>query len=131
MKEAPWRVPPSVTLQNGMKRRFSGPYDALDFLVYEWPRHSTQQVRAVRACRAALHHPRYSDWARNSFIAACIEASFASSDVLGRVKPARRELTSRLPSIGRWLEKAVTPIHRSGLERLVKEGDNDLQTGLF
>ena len=87
MKEALWRAPLSVTLQNGMKRRFCGPYDALDFLENEWPRHGTQQVRAVRACRAALHHPQYSDWARNSFIAACIEASFACS-YLGRAKPS-------------------------------------------
>lgn len=39
MKQVLWRVPLSVTLQNGMPRRFCGPYDALDFLEHEWPCH--------------------------------------------------------------------------------------------
>ncbi|MEY9165830.1 hypothetical protein ABIE78_003949 [Sinorhizobium fredii] len=105
MKEVPWGIALSVTLQNGMKRQFCGPYDALDFLENEWPMHGGQQARAVRACRAALHHPQYSDWAKNSFIAACIEASFACSDVLGRAKPPRPDLTSASRRLGAGLIK--------------------------
>ncbi|RVK24034.1 DUF982 domain-containing protein, partial [Sinorhizobium meliloti] len=39
-----------------------------------------------------LRHPRYADWARNSFIAACTEASFACSDMLGGARPPRPNL---------------------------------------
>lgn len=47
MREVPWRVPLSVTLQNGMNRQFCGVYDALDFLENEWPMHGKHQARAV------------------------------------------------------------------------------------
>ncbi|WP_234840115.1 DUF982 domain-containing protein [Sinorhizobium meliloti] len=74
-----------------MNRQFCGVYDALDFLENEWPMHGKHQAQAVRACRAALRHPRYAEWARNSFIAACIEASFACSDM--PEEPGRRDRT--------------------------------------
>lgn len=82
MKEVSWRIPLWVTLQNGMRRQFCGPYDALDFLEHEWPSHGAQQARAIAACRAALHHSEYANSARNSFMAACIEASLACSEAV-------------------------------------------------
>ncbi|MGN7734458.1 DUF982 domain-containing protein [Rhizobiales bacterium] len=82
MKEAPWRIPLWVMLQNGMPRRFCGPYDALDFLENEWPSHGVQQARAIEACRAALRHSEYTNSAKNSFVAACIEASLECSDAV-------------------------------------------------
>ncbi|MBP2238808.1 hypothetical protein J2Z31_005349 [Sinorhizobium kostiense] len=80
MKEALWRVPLSVTLQNGMPRLFRGPYDALDFLEYEWPSHGKWHHRAIRDCRAALSGIVAAEVARASFAAACAEASLSLSD---------------------------------------------------
>ncbi|PND18106.1 hypothetical protein CN934_29735 [Ensifer sp. MMN_5] len=80
MKQVLWRVPLSVTLQNGMPRRFCGPYDALDFLEHEWPSHGKWRHRAVRDCRAALSELLDAEAARASFTAACIEASMACRD---------------------------------------------------
>ncbi|MGK9204252.1 DUF982 domain-containing protein [Sinorhizobium meliloti] len=80
MKEILWHVPLSVTLQNGMARRFTGPYDALDFLEYEWPCHGKRYHRAVRDCRAALSGLISAEVARASFTTACAEASLACSD---------------------------------------------------
>lgn len=80
MKETLWRVPLSVTLQNGMLRLFRGPYDAVDFLEHEWPSHGKWHHRAVRDCRAALSGIVAAEIARASFAAACAEASLAISD---------------------------------------------------
>lgn len=81
MKNVPWRMPLWVTLQNGMRRQFCSVYDALDFLEYEWPVHGPRHARAVQACRQALQYPQYSEAARNCFVAACIEASLAFSEM--------------------------------------------------
>jgi hypothetical protein len=81
MKEILWRVPLSVTLQNGMSRRFTGPYDALDFLEFEWPCHGKRFHRAVRDCRAALSGTLSAEISRASFTTACAEASLACSDM--------------------------------------------------
>ncbi|MBP2238715.1 hypothetical protein J2Z31_005256 [Sinorhizobium kostiense] len=80
MKEALWHIPLSITLQNGMPRVFRGPYDALDFLEYEWPNHSRWRHRAIRDCRAALSGIVAAEIARASFAAACAEASLALRD---------------------------------------------------
>jgi len=80
MREVRWRTPLWVTLQNGMRRQFSGPYDALDFLENEWPNHRVQHARAVNACREALQQPEYVNTARNCFRAACIEASLVCGE---------------------------------------------------
>nr|WP_244520156.1 DUF982 domain-containing protein [Sinorhizobium glycinis] len=72
-----------------MPRQFCGPYDALDFLENEWPSHGVQQARAIEICRAALHHSEYTNSARHSFVAACIEASLECSEAVkfgGRVR---------------------------------------------
>lgn len=79
MREVRWRIPLWVTLQNGMRRQFCGPYDTLDFLENEWPNHLVQHAQAVAACREALLHPEYANAARNCFRAACIEAALACS----------------------------------------------------
>ncbi|WP_234851759.1 DUF982 domain-containing protein [Sinorhizobium meliloti] len=88
-----------------MNRQFCGVYDALDVLENEWPMHGKHQAQAVRACRAALRHPRYADWARNSFIAACIEASFACSDMPGGARPPRPNLRQPTADWG-WIVEA-------------------------
>ena len=80
MKEILWQAPLSVTLQNGMSRRVCGPYDALDFLEYEWPCHGKRYHRAVRDCRAALSGLLSAEAARATFVAACAEASLACND---------------------------------------------------
>lgn len=95
MKDVPWRMPLSVTLQNGMSRRFCSAYDALDFLEYEWPVHGPRHARAVEACREALQHPQYSETARNCFLAACIEASFACSEMANWHSRADSTVVSR------------------------------------
>ncbi|WP_077068236.1 DUF982 domain-containing protein [Ensifer aridi] len=81
MKEPLWHVPLSVTLQNGMPRRFRGPYEALDFLENEWPSHGKWCRRATRDCRAALSGILSAEIARDSFVAACGEASLGCRDV--------------------------------------------------
>ncbi|MQX40877.1 DUF982 domain-containing protein [Sinorhizobium meliloti] len=81
MKVALWQVPLSITLQNGMPRRFCGPYEALDFLENEWPNHGKWYHRATRDCRAALSGILSAEVARDSFVAACGEASLGCSDV--------------------------------------------------
>lgn len=80
MKEALWRAPLRVSLQNGMPRLFRGPYDALDFLEHEWPSHGKWHHRAIRDCRAALSGIVAAEIARASFAAACAEASLALCD---------------------------------------------------
>ncbi|WP_072642858.1 DUF982 domain-containing protein [Sinorhizobium americanum] len=95
MREVPWRRPLWVTLQNGMRRQFCGLYDALDFLENEWPSHGPLHARAVGACRAALHHPEYASSARNCFMAACVEASFACSEAGNLRSRAETKMVSR------------------------------------
>ncbi|WP_080589688.1 DUF982 domain-containing protein [Sinorhizobium fredii] len=65
-----------------MPRQFCGPHDALDFLENEWPSHGVQQARAIEACGTALHHSEYTNSAKNSFVAACIEASLACCEAV-------------------------------------------------
>ncbi|MBP1885060.1 hypothetical protein J2Z50_003350 [Ensifer mexicanus] len=95
MREMPWRAPVWVTLQNGMKRQFCGPYDALDFLENEWPRQGMPHARAVQVCREALHHSEYANSARNCFIAACVEASLAYSEAENLGSRAEAKMVSR------------------------------------
>ncbi|AUX78747.1 MULTISPECIES: DUF982 domain-containing protein [Sinorhizobium] len=95
MREVPWHTPLWVTLQNGMKRQFCGPYDALDFLENEWPNQRVQHARAVQACREALHHPSYANSARNCFKAACIEAAFACSEALDLISRTEAKPVTR------------------------------------
>lgn len=86
MREIPWSTPLSIRLQNGTERRFAGPYDALDFLENEWPTHGKHYERAMRDCRAAFTRTGFADIARESFISACIEASFGLSNTLASHK---------------------------------------------
>ncbi|WP_085026278.1 DUF982 domain-containing protein [Ensifer aridi] len=97
MREVRWRTPLWVTLQNGIRRQFCGPYDALDFLENEWPNHQVQQARAVKACREALQHPEYANSAKNCFRAACIEASLACNEAANPGSRAEAKMVSRHP----------------------------------
>ncbi|PDT39454.1 MULTISPECIES: DUF982 domain-containing protein [Sinorhizobium] len=94
MKEIPWRIALSVRLQNGIERRFCGPYDALDFLENEWPNHGRRYYQAVRDCRAALSRLQTAEVARLSFIDACIEASMPFAETRGSHTPALLKSTS-------------------------------------
>lgn len=74
--DIPWRQPITVQLQNGTERRFTGAYDALDFLENEWPvRKGRHYENAIRQCRAALIRAGTAEEAREAFIASCLEAA--------------------------------------------------------
>ena len=73
--DIPWQKPISVQLQNGTERQFLGAYDALDFLENEWPiRKGRHYQNTISLCRAALNRSVSPEVARESFMAACIEA---------------------------------------------------------
>jgi hypothetical protein len=75
INNVPWTRPVTIRLQCGLERSFTGAYDALDFLENEWPlRHGERYDRAVRTCRGALNGAIPSVIARESFLAACLEA---------------------------------------------------------
>ena len=71
----PWAYPLKVRLQNGLERIFPTVNEALDFLEHEWPlRRGERYQRAVKACRGALNRATPPAVARETFIAACLEA---------------------------------------------------------
>lgn len=71
-----WRQPLFVSFQNGIKRRFSDCYEALDFLEHEWPiRRGSAYAAAIDACRSALGRRLSTEIARDAFVLACQEAS--------------------------------------------------------
>jgi hypothetical protein len=81
MTNIPWHKPVTVRLQNGTDRRFSGAYDALDFLENEWPiRRGRHYHNAIRLCRAALERTLSAEVAREAFLASCIEAALPWSN---------------------------------------------------
>jgi hypothetical protein len=74
--EISWQQPITVQLQNGAERRFTGAYEALDFLENEWPiRRGGHYDNAIRLCRAALLRATPVEAAREAFVAACLEAA--------------------------------------------------------
>lgn len=95
MKEILWRVPLSVTLQNGMSRRFTGPYEALDFLEYEWPCHGKRYHRAVRDCRAALSGILSTEVARASFTTPAPRHPWRAATGTPAVRPSCRGIPPR------------------------------------
>ncbi|MDW9355942.1 DUF982 domain-containing protein [Sinorhizobium meliloti] len=75
LNEIPWTIPLTVRLSNGLTHTFASVYEALDFLENEWPlRKGERYERAVRTCRRALNRMTPAAVARESFIAACLEA---------------------------------------------------------
>jgi hypothetical protein len=76
--DIPWHQPITVKLQNGVERRFTGAYDALDFLENEWPvRRGWHYDNAIRLCRAALARSMSTEVAKEAFVSACLEAALA------------------------------------------------------
>ncbi|QRM57840.1 DUF982 domain-containing protein [Sinorhizobium sp. BG8] len=70
-----WSSPLTICLQSGLKHTFASVYEALDFLEHEWPvRQGKGYERAVRACRGALLKTTPVAVARETFVAACLEA---------------------------------------------------------
>ncbi len=73
--DMPFRAPVNIRLQNGLQHSFQNVYDALDFLENEWPlRRGKRYRRAVAQCRGALNKLVPVEVARETFIAACLEA---------------------------------------------------------
>jgi|EndMetStandDraft_4_1072995.scaffolds.fasta_scaffold162798_2 hypothetical protein len=73
--DIPWHQPITVQLQNGTERRFTGAYDALDFLENEWPVRKGRHYESAKSlCRAALMRSIATEVAREAFIASCLEA---------------------------------------------------------
>lgn len=75
IRDVPWTIPLKVRLQNGLYRRFTSVYEALDFLEGEWPlKKGERHDRAVSLCNRALKRMTPPAVAREEFIAACLEA---------------------------------------------------------
>jgi hypothetical protein len=84
-----WHQPVTVKLQNGTERRFTGTYDALDFLENEWPiRKGRHYDNAILFCRAAAMRSAAAEVAREAFIAACLEAGLSWTADHGHGPPA-------------------------------------------
>ena len=75
LSDALWTRPVKVRLQCGLERTFTGVYDALDFLEYEWPiRQGQRHEQAMKRCRRSLSGILPPAMARDAFVAACFEA---------------------------------------------------------
>jgi hypothetical protein len=74
-RDVAWPIPLKVRLQNGLNRRFSSVYEALDFLESEWPlKKGERHDRAISLCHRALKGMTPPAAAREEFVAACLEA---------------------------------------------------------
>lgn len=72
---APWSHALEVRMQSGLKRSFTDPRDAADFLENEWPfKHGEKYERAIKTCHAAVERQVPLAVAREAFLAACLEA---------------------------------------------------------
>jgi hypothetical protein len=88
--DIPWHQPITVKLQNAIEHRFTGAYDALDFLENEWPiRRGRHYDSAKGLCRAALNRTVATEVAREAFIAACLEAGLLWNVGHHHVPPSR------------------------------------------
>lgn len=73
--DAYWKMPVEITMQSGLRRKFSHAYDALDFLEAEWPtRRGPAYHRAKLWCARALELSHVASLARRAFIRAAQEA---------------------------------------------------------
>ncbi len=79
IRDMPWDVPIDVRLHNGFEHRFRSVGEALDFLQNQWPlKRGERYQRAVSVCQRALNNMVPAAVARDSFIAACLEAGLAA-----------------------------------------------------
>lgn len=70
-----WKTPVEIVLQSGLVRSFKHPYDALDFLEYEWPtRRGAARRQAIVWCLRALEAAHVGNLARRAFMRAAHEA---------------------------------------------------------
>ena len=71
-----WSAPVHVRVGHGSSESIFGPEAAVEYLKYRWPARSNQHyLNAMRACTAATDRSESPDFARDAFIAACIEAN--------------------------------------------------------
>ena len=71
-----WSAPVHVRVGHGSSESIFGPEAAVEYLRYRWPARSNQHyLNAMRACTAAIDRSESPDFARDAFIAACIEAN--------------------------------------------------------
>jgi hypothetical protein len=70
-----WSAPVHVRVGDGPGETIFGPEAAVEYLRSGWPtRNSLRHSNALRACTAATNRTEPPDFARDLFIAACIEA---------------------------------------------------------
>ncbi|MGV1822665.1 DUF982 domain-containing protein [Agrobacterium tumefaciens] len=70
-----WSSPVTILSTEGGRQTVRGPFEALIFLLDEWPdKRGPAYVRARSACRAALAGRQGPDWARDMFLQAAQEA---------------------------------------------------------
>lgn len=70
-----WSAPVHVTIGNGRGETIFGPEAAVEYLRSGWPmQNSLRYSNALRACTAATNRREPPDFARDIFIAACVEA---------------------------------------------------------
>ena len=73
-----WNKPVHIVMQSGLARSFRHPYDALDFLEYEWPvRRCAAREQAVKWCARALEAKRFTALSRSAFQLAAHRAGMA------------------------------------------------------
>lgn len=74
-KDTYWKKPVHLVLQSGLARSFRHPYDALDFLEYEWPtRRGAARRQAIVWCLRAIEAAHVGELARRAFMKAAHEA---------------------------------------------------------
>jgi hypothetical protein len=95
LRDVIWTKSLRVRPKTGLERSFCSIHDALDYLDNEWPfREGKYHLRAVTACRGALHRIISAEVAREAFIAACLEASMdVALDIAGEVGNSEAALT--------------------------------------
>lgn len=77
-----WQQPVQIVMPSGLSRSFRDPYDALDFLEYEWPtRRCEARHRAILWCARALEAGQLGGLARRAFLRAAREAGMAPAPV--------------------------------------------------
>ncbi|SMC98687.1 DUF982 domain-containing protein [Rhizobium sp. RU36D] len=77
-KERFWHQPVHIVMPSGLSRSFKHPYDALDFLEYEWPtRRCEARHRAMMWCARALEAGQLTGLARRAFMRAAQAAGMS------------------------------------------------------
>ncbi|SEI19403.1 Protein of unknown function [Rhizobium tibeticum] len=71
-----WSAPVNVRVGNGFCEAIFGPEAAVDYLKHRWPAtNGPRYFSALRICSAAIERRESPDLARDTFVAAGIEAN--------------------------------------------------------